>query len=542
MSSPISLPLFDRAPAATAAGSPAAVSARLRAALGRPVRYHLVTLGCPKNVADSESFERRLAAAGCVAEANPRRADVLVANTCGFIEQSQQESINAILALGKARHAGQALIAAGCLITLNRDELAAELPEVTALFDPHQWNATVDAVTGHGLLAGAATALARLTSGALPAAEALDLLAEVYEPQVIAGIDATRLAQALHDAGAGFPEPAAAWRDIPAATGPQRVSAYLKISDGCNAPCTFCIIPQIKGPLYSLPLPAIVEEAQRLYAGGARELVLVAQDSTAYGEDTGVRDGLPHLLEALAEAVPAAWLRLMYAYPGRVSRRLIETMAALPQVTPYLDVPLQHGSVATLRRMRRPANLAMVRQMIAALRAAMPEIALRTSLITGFPGETDAEFEELLSFVREIRFDHVGVFTYSQQDRARSAAHPGQVSELVKRERRRRVMETQQPIALERQRTFIGRELTVLVEGVTAPAGRGRRRLPGPVVTGRSYRDAPEVDGTVVAAGHARPGTFVQVRVTDAGPYDLFGDVLGPAPAPGAPPPPRNQS
>src|SRR5581483_4687992 len=181
------------------------------------------------------------------------------------------------------------------------------------------------------------------------------------------------------------------------------VSAYLKISDGCNAPCTFCIIPQIKGRFASIPALELVAEARRLRASGVRELVLVAQDSTAYGEDLGRRDALPDLWRALADAVPDCWLRLMYAYPGRVSDRLIATMAELPQVVHYLDVPLQHGAVATLRRMRRPANMGMVRQMIAGLRAAMPDIALRTSLITGFPGETDAEFDELLAFVEEIR-------------------------------------------------------------------------------------------------------------------------------------------
>jgi ribosomal protein S12 methylthiotransferase len=301
------------------------------------------------------------------------------------------------------------------------------------------------------------------------------------------------------------------------------VSAYLKISDGCNAPCTFCIIPQIKGRFTSERPAELVAQARRLRTEGARELVLVAQDSTAYGEDLGVRDALPDLLRLLADAAPDVWLRLMYAYPGRVSHRLIRTMAALPQVAHYLDVPLQHGSAATLKRMRRPANLGMVRRMIADLREAMPDIALRTSLITGFPGETDAEFDELLDFVEEIRFDHVGVFTYSQQARAVSGAFAGQVPERVKRSRRRRVMELQQRISREKHEALLGQELTVLVEaaGDTGPRG--------PVVVGRSHRDAPEVDGTVICHGTASPGDFVRVRITEAMPYDLAGDIVGPA-------------
>ncbi|MFN8557429.1 MAG: radical SAM protein [Dehalococcoidia bacterium] len=225
------------------------------------------------------------------------------------------------------------------------------------------------------------------------------------------------------------------------------------------------------------------------------------------------------------------WLRLMYAYPGRVSERLIRTMAELPQVVHYLDVPLQHGSVATLRRMRRPANMAMVRRMIADLRAAMPDIALRTSFITGFPGETEAEFEELLDFVREIRFDHVGVFTYSRQERAVSHGFEDHVPERIKRERRRRIMEAQQQISLAKHRALIGHELTVLVEDVGAPAGRGRRSTDGLVVAGRSHRDAPEVDGAVLCAGVAEPGSFVRVRVTEARPYDLVGEIVGPSAA-----------
>ncbi len=547
MNTSLPLPLLDAAPARPSLPSAAASSARLLAALGRPVRYHLVTLGCPKNVVDSEEFERGLRSLGCEPAASPAEADVLVANTCGFIEQSQQESINAVVELGARRTRRQSLITAGCLVTLNRDDLARELPEVNGFFDPRQWGDTIDAVAGFGLLPGAGRtaiedAAARIDEGASPA----ETLRTLYRPDVLTGIseghrrsqtadwgDSPRPSSRVPKGGAGTPaEPHTADPvafDIPAAgpAGTARVSAFLKISDGCNAPCTFCIIPQIKGRFTSARAADLVAQARLLRSEGARELVLVAQDSTAYGEDLGIRDALPDLLTLLTDAVPDVWLRLMYAYPGRVSERLIRTMADLPGVVKYLDVPLQHGAVATLRRMRRPANMVMVRRMIADLRAAMPDIALRTSLITGFPGETDAEFAEMLDFVREIRFDHVGVFTYSRQEKAVSHAFEGQVPERVKRERRRRVMELQQAISLEKHEALVGQELTVLVEHEGAPAGGGRRRIAGPTFTGRSHRDAPEVDGAVIGSGEARPGDFVQVRVTRALPYDLIGERVG---------------
>lgn len=517
------LPLLDTAPARPLVEPPAYAAARLRAAAGRPVRYHLVTLGCPKNTVDSDTFERRLQALGCVPVIQPREADVLVANTCGFIEQSQAESINTILHLAATRKRRQRLIAAGCLVTLNRAELLPELPEVTAFFDPNEWDSTVAAVAGHGLLPD-------VTSEHVTAAE-LALRGDTAPRAALAGLFERSVLAELPDTP---PVAAILLHDIPAA-GPVRtgrVSAYLKISDGCNAPCTFCIIPQIKGRLTSASAPDLARQASRLRAEGSRELVLVAQDSTAYGEDQGDRDALAGLLRLLAETVPDTWLRLMYAYPGRVSDRLIQAMVELPQVVHYLDVPLQHGSAATLRRMRRPANLGMVRRMIADLRAAMPNIALRTSLITGFPGETDQEFEELLAFVQEIQFDHVGVFTYSQQERAVSGAFAGQVAEQVKLARRRRVMEVQQGISLAKHQALVGSELVVLVEGIAPPPGSGKHRFAGPVITGRSHRDAPEVDGLVIASGEAIPGTFVRVRITEAAPYDLYGEVLGPAGVP----------
>jgi ribosomal protein S12 methylthiotransferase len=429
------------------------------------MRYHLVTLGCPKNTVDSETFERLIRAGGHTPTVRPSDADLLVVNTCGFIDASKEESVDAILRLAAIKKPGQRLVAAGCMTQLYGDEVAREIPEVDHVFGVDQW------------------------------------------------------AQVAALAGA---EPEAPW-DIPATGSPMlaRTSAYLKISDGCNAPCSFCIIPQIKGRFTSAAAGAIVAEARRLVAAGARELVLVAQDSTAWGEDFGVRDGLAGLLRLLAESLPEQpWLRVMYAYPGRVTPRLIEAMATLPNVVHYLDMPLQHASVPVLRRMRRPSNMAMVRQTLADLRAAMPDIALRTSLIVGFPDETQQEFEELKRFLEEVRFDHVGVFTYSPQEGTPSATLPGAVPERVKQRRRRELMELQQAISLERHRALIDTELTVLVEA----SSRGRDASREPISVARSYRDAPEVDGVVLVRGEFAPGTLLPVRITRAMPYDVFAE------------------
>ncbi len=425
------------------------------------MRYHLVTLGCPKNTVDSEHIERELAARGHVPTVRPSDADLLIVNTCGFIDAAKEESVDAVVRLATRKHEGQRLVVAGCLTQLHGDELAREVPEIDRWFGVEQWDA-----------------IARYTGGAPY---------DIPETRPVGG---------------------------------RRVSAYLKISDGCDAPCTFCIIPRIKGRFRSASLGSLTAEARRLAAEGARELVLVAQDSTAWGEDLGLRDGLAGLLRELAAAVPELpWIRVMYAYPGRVTPRLIAAMAETPQVVHYLDMPLQHGSETALRRMRRPQRMDRVLAQVEALRAAMPDIALRTSLIVGFPGETEAELDELLQLVRRVRFDHVGVFTYSPQEGTPAAALPGQLPEGEKRRRRDVVMRLQQEIALEKRRALVGTVQQVLIESEPPAPGAGA------TVAGRTYRDAPEVDGLVLAHGQAEAGTFAHVRITDAGPYDLVGQL-----------------
>ncbi|MDA0366404.1 MAG: 30S ribosomal protein S12 methylthiotransferase RimO [Chloroflexi bacterium] len=435
------------------------------------MRYHLVTLGCAKNTVDSMRLEQALRAGRHISVDTPVDADLLLVNTCGFIDAAKDESLAVVRELDAERRPDQQLYVVGCLTQIAADDVRAAVPRVNATFGAEQWDAIAAALG--------------------PASETYDIP------------DATALPQ--------FGQP----------------SAYLKISDGCDRPCTFCVIPGIKGGMHSDSTRRLLAEARMFAAAGAKELVLVAQDSTAYGEDRGERDGLATLLDALADAVPdVPWLRLMYAYPGRVTRTLAETMERLPNVVPYLDMPLQHGSNAVLRRMKRP-SLRVTRESLDAVRTAMPDVVLRTTFIVGFPGESDAEFEELLAFVEREQFDHVGAFTYSPQAGTPAATMGDQVPEAVKTERYGRLMELAQGISHARNRTVVGRELDVLVES-TEP---GQSQSGDPIVVGRTYRDAPEVDGLALLKGTFAAGTIVRARVVGALPYDLLCDPLTDAPA-----------
>ena len=429
------------------------------------MRYHLVTLGCAKNTVDSMRLERALRNARHAPVDAPDDADLVLVNTCGFIDAAKQESIEVVSELDRNRPPDQRLYVVGCMTQIAEEELRAAVPGVDATFGVEAWDAIAASVG--------------------PADPAYDIPQQTVLPM-----------------------------------GP---SAYLKISDGCDRPCTFCIIPTIKGGMRSEPTERLLGEARMYAAAGVRELVLVAQDSTAYGEDRRDRDGLAVLLEQLAAEVPEVpWIRLMYAYPGRVTRRLAETMAALPNVVPYLDIPLQHGSDAMLRRMKRP-SLRTARRSLDAIRTAMPDVTVRTTFIVGFPGETDAEFEELLDFVEEQRFDHVGAFTYSPQAGTPAAGYADPVPHEVVAERYGALMELAQGISHERNRELVGRELDVLVES-EAPTASATGE---PVVVGRSFRDAPEVDGLAFVRGEFPTGTFVRARVDGAMPYDLLCSPVG---------------
>jgi ribosomal protein S12 methylthiotransferase len=444
--------------------------------------YYLLSLGCAKNTVDSESMAALLDGAGLRSTATPDRASVLIVNTCGFIAPARQESLEALRGLAARKRPGQLLIAAGCLSQRNGHELARQVPGLDGVIGTRRWMDIVDLVRR--------------------------LRADVH-PQPL-----YHLPDEAHTVGADE-------RGI-SRVARQGASAYLKIADGCRRPCAFCTIPAIKGTAVSRPAERIVAEARALRERGVQELILIAQDTTDYGHDLGLSDGLAHLLEQIIAAVPdLPWLRVMYAYPGCVSDRLIATMTAHPQIVPYLDIPLQHADPRTLRRMRRPANVDWVRGTVARMRAALPDLAIRTTFIVGYPGETDDEFEMLLRFVEEMRFDRVGCFVYSFEPGTPSASLPGQVDEDVKNARRDLLMRVQQPISLARNQAFVGRTLDVLVEGkaeATAEDGRPSGQM---ITLARSYRDAPEIDGYVLVQGELAQGEMAPVRVTGALVYDL---------------------
>jgi ribosomal protein S12 methylthiotransferase len=447
--------------------------------------YYLLTLGCPKNQVDSEGMAMLLHDAGYRGTAAPEDADVLIVNTCGFLAIAEDESLAALQELAKAKRRGQILVAAGCMAQRAGNRIAREVPGVDGLLGTRRSMEVVtfvrDLWDGRG----------QRTAGRYA------LLGDPEQPLLGA-----------------MPRP-------PATSG----SAYVKISDGCDALCAFCSIPTFKGGLRSRPTDAIVTEVRQLVVGGAQEIILIAQDTTDYGRDLGLTDGLSGLIEAILEAAPdLPWLRVMYAYPGRVSRRLIEVMASQPRVCRYLDIPLQHGHPAVLRRMRRPSNVDKLREAFGQMRAAMPDIALRSTFIVGFPGETEEEFAGLLAFVEAIQFDKVGVFTFSPEPGTPAFDLPDQVGEQVKSERYERLMTAQQRISLARNQAQVGRTLDVLVEGNGELTGRK-----GPVSIARSYRDAPEVDGLVVIPGTLPTGKMARVRITGAMEYDLMGEVVPPA-------------
>ena len=447
--------------------------------------YHLITLGCPKNEVDSDGMEMLLQQADIGASADASRADVLIVNTCGFLEAAKEESIGVLqeLADGKRRH--QMLIAAGCLAQRNGEEVLARVPQVDGLLGTRRWMDVVELVK-------------QVRSG--PQQRRLQSYSLLGEP------DET-FTQAV-------PRP-------PVAGG----SAYLKISDGCNAPCAFCTIPSFKGKLRSRPIEAVIDEANALVEAGAKELVIVAQDTTDFGRDQGEPDSLPRLLSALCNRTSDAlkWVRLMYAYPGHVSDGLIEVMASQEKIVPYLDMPLQHGDPRTLRRMRRPSRVEMIYDHVGKLRAAMPDIALRTTFIVGYPGETEEEFQGLLKFAQAIEFDKVGAFPFSPEPGTPAAELPDPVAEEEKEERYGRLMEVQQPISLRKNQEQVGRVLDILVEGQGEAAESG-----APLLLGRSYRDAPEVDGLVLVPGiaDAPAGAILQVHINGALEYDLVGEPL----------------
>lgn len=463
------------------------------------MKYHLITLGCPKNKVDSDGIETLLHTADYRATDSARDADVLIVNTCGFLEAAKEESIGVLDDLARRKRKHQVLIAAGCLVQRNGAEVLSRVPKVDGLLGTRRWMEVLELL---GMIRGGANGAWRRRL------QQYDVLGDAPPP----------VPALLDDPGHAFdsatPRPALV-------TG----SAYLKISDGCNAPCAFCTIPSFKGKLRSRPLDAIVDEARALVAAGAKELVLVAQDSTDYGRDWGEPNSLPRLLAAICNRTDERlrWVRLLYAYPGHVSDELIEVMASQPKIVPYLDMPLQHGDPRTLRRMRRPSRPELAFDHVEKLRRAMPDVALRTTFIVGYPGETEEEFQGLLDFASALEFDKVGAFTFSPEPGTPAAELPDQVADEVKQARYARLMEQQQPISLRKNQAQVGKMLEILVEGAGEIAGSRE-----PLLLGRSYRDAPEIDGLVLVpgAGDVPVGEMLQVHINGAMEYDLVGELL----------------
>jgi ribosomal protein S12 methylthiotransferase len=448
-------------------------------------RYYLMSLGCSKNAVDSESMAQLLENAGMRAEDDPSRAEVLIVNTCGFIGPAKEESINSLNELAALKQPNQYLIAAGCLSQRYGDTLAQEVHGLDGIIGTRRWMDIVDLVQ-------------RIRTRKHP------------EPLYHLPTDAETV---------GRDERGAARVSI------QGASAYLKIADGCRRPCAFCAIPAIKGTAVSRPIEAIVDEARLLRDNGVQEIILIAQDSTDYGHDLGLKNGLAVLLKSLVKAVPdMPWIRIMYAYPGYVTDELIETMASHSQIVNYLDIPLQHAHRKTLLRMRRPANVEWVYDTIGKMRSAMPDLSIRTTFIVGYPGETDEEFDTLAQFVKDMQFDRVGAFTYSYEIGTPSATLADQVHDDIKAARRDALMEIQQPISLQRNQAQVGKVLPVLIEGHAEV--ENDEGLTGETISlGRSYRDAPEIDGYVMVQGIAPVGEIVPVRITGAMTYDLVGTV-----------------
>ncbi len=441
------------------------------------MKVGFVSLGCPKNLVDSEVMMGQLVARGHELTPHPGEADVLVVNTCSFIDPAKKESVEAILEMAEYKKSGRArkLIVAGCLVERYRDDIRRQIPEVDAIIGTND----------------------------------LDSIVAVCE-----GIEAPRIP----------PQPYLYHDLTPRVLSTPRHFAYVKIAEGCDHPCTFCVIPQYRGHFRSRRLESVVSEAARLFEQGVREINLIGQDTTSYGEDLGIADGLARLLERLAQldTPREKWIRFLYAYPNRVTQELLDTLAAHPALVKYIDMPLQHASARVLKLMKRGASGDLFLKLIERIRRTIPGVAIRTSFITGFPGETADDFEELCRFVEAARFDNLGVFAYSDEDTSASFALDRKVDGRTRQNRRRRLMAIQRRIARARNRSLVGRELPVLVEGTSEETDL--------LWKARLMTQAPEIDGVTlvndVEGAAPRPGEIRPLRVTAAHDYDLVGTLL----------------
>lgn len=456
--------------------------------VARDESFHIVTLGCSKNRVDSDGMGHLLRQQGMRAADAPDDARVVIVNTCGFLGAARQESIETIGTLLDRRDDGQFIIAAGCLPALGNH--AADVPAgVDYILSTREWYRISDVVAG--------------------------LLGKPETPEV-AGCEGMLTTFRRSDAGP---------------------SAYVKVADGCDHACAFCTIPSIKGRQVSKRPLHVMQEIVDLVEGGTKEIVLVAQDTIRYGADIGMKHGLPQLLEMIVEQVPTLpWLRMLYIYPSPLTLRMVDVMAEHEALVPYLDMPIQHADKDVLRAMNRPSDIDMTRRLIDHARSKLSEPVMRTTLIVGYPGETDAQFQTLRRFVEEMEFDHVGVFPYSQEEGTRAATLDQTVPTEVARERRDIIMEIQQGISLKKNQALVGHSLEVLIEAV----GEVEDQMGStePISVGRARRHAPEVDGLVFIPGSHHIGSLVNVEIENAAPYDLWArnphDVIGQRAARGA--------
>jgi len=438
-----------------------------------------VSLGCPKNLVDSEVMMGILAREGYELTPRADEAEILVVNTCSFIEPAQKESVDAILEMAEHKKFGAArkLIVAGCLVERFREQILEQVPEVDAVVGTGEVERILEAVEG-------------------------DLRALPAQP------------------------PAFLYHDLtPRIVTTPRHAAYIKIAEGCDHPCTFCIIPQLRGKFRSRRFESVVREAENLAAAGAREITLIGQDTTSYGEDFGLREGLAQLLAKLAQVEDLLWVRFLYAYPNRVTQKLLDTLAEHPRLAKYMDMPLQHASRNVLARMKRGSHGDAFLKLLERIRATIPGVSLRTSFIVGFPGETEAAFEELCDFVRVANIDWMGVFEYSDVDNAGSYALDEKVDPETITERRNRLMAIQKKISRERLRVFKGRIATALVEGPSKDnplVWEARLEGMAPDIDGKLYLTDIELPTGEAAAS----GDVARVEITKADAYDLIGRVV----------------
>jgi ribosomal protein S12 methylthiotransferase len=441
------------------------------------IRVALISLGCARNLVDSEVLLGHVAEEGLSIVREPEDADVVVVNTCGFIDAAKEESIETILEACRLKSEGavKGVVAVGCLAQRYADDLRQEIPEV-------------DAVLGISDYSGVPALVRRIVNGT--------------SDRMVATIDGGRPKSARSDVGRLLLTP--------------RSYAYLRISEGCDHKCAFCAIPSMRGRNRSKPIDVLVEETRSLVEQGVKEIVVVAEDSTAYGLDTDRRRRIHELIGQIADVDGVGWVRLMYAYPHTVAKELTDVMREHPKVVPYLDIPVQHISSAMLRAMRRGVSSQQVRDILWRLRDEVPGIAVRTTFITGFPGETEADQEELRQFVEEYRFERMGVFTYSHEEGTAAHALPDLVPHELAEERRAELMAIQKRVHVERNRALVGHTVEVLVDGLAAD---------GVGYVGRTWADAPEVDALVrLPEAGIRAGDLIEVRIAGIDDYDLLAE------------------